>query len=161
MREANILGVIAVKVQETLNQPSTVAGTSGKEDRKAVDIKELNFQGQLKRVENRNFEERINDMVDRIMEQGEKLAKKADIRELKIYKNMISEFLDEAVKNSHKFSKQNLLDRRGRYKAFATVKKINEHLDLLTKDVLKEEKDNINILNRIDDIRGLILDIKL
>lgn len=150
-----------MKVIDTLNQPSSVAGSSGKEDRKVTDSKETNFQGQLKRVENRNFEDRMNDMVEQIVKQGEKLGKKADLRELKIYKNMISEFLDEAVKNSHKFTKQNLLDRRGRYKAFATVKKVNNELDLLTKDILNDEKENINILHRIDDIRGLILDMKL
>jgi len=150
-----------LKVADTLNQPSTVSGSAGKEDRKVAENKEVNFQGQLKKVESRNFEDRINDMVDQITEQGKKLGKKADIRELKIYKNMISEFMDEAVKNSHKYSKQNHLDRRGRFKSFATVKKINDQLDLLTKDVLSEEKDNINIIHRIDDIRGLILDLKL
>jgi len=63
--------------------------------------------------------------------------------------------------HSHIFSKDSHLDRRGRYKVYATVKKINEELDELTKRFLMPRKDNIRILQRIEDIRGLVLDLML
>lgn len=148
-----------MKVRESLSNPSNVAGLPGKEERKVSESRESGFQEQLKHVENRNYEERLKELMDGITQQGEKLAKKNDIRELKIYKKLISEFLDEAVSNSHKFSKQSFLDRRGRHRVYAVIKRVNEELELLTQDVLKEEKDNIKILQRLDDIRGLILDI--
>lgn len=148
-----------MKVGETLNNPSNVSGVQGKDTKAVSNSRETSFQSQLKQVENRNFEERINELVGQITEQGAKLGKKADIRELKIYKSLISEFLDMALGNSQKFSKQSFLDRRGRYRVYATVKKINEQLELLTNDVLSEEKDNIGILQKLDDIRGLMLDI--
>ena len=78
---------------------------------------------------------------------------------LKVYKKLISEFFDETVNNSHKFTKQNFLDRRGRHRVYAVVKTVNKELDELTNDVLNSEKDNIKILKRLDDIRGMILDI--
>ena len=148
-----------MKVREALTQPSNLTGVAGRDERKISEVKENNFHSQLRRVEGQNLEERINNLVNQILEQGEKLAKKMDIRELKKYKKLISEFLDEAVDNSHKFSKESFMDRRGRYKVYGTIKKINEELEGLTKDVLSEEKDNINILQRLEDIRGLILDI--
>jgi len=150
-----------LKVREVLGNPSSVAGMSGKEERKVPGSIEASFQGQLKHVENGNHELRLRELADKITMQGEKLGKKVDIRELKIYKKMISDFLDEAISNSHKFSKQSFLDRRGRHKVYAVVKQVNNEIDLLTKDVLSEEKDNIGILKRLDDIRGLIMDIIL
>jgi uncharacterized protein YaaR (DUF327 family) len=36
---------------------------------------------------------------------------------------------------------------------------VNEELEDLTKEVLKEEKDNLKILRSMEDIRGLLLDI--
>lgn len=150
-----------MKVNETLNKTSNIVGAVGRDDRKLSEGKEVTFQNQLKRVESDNFEQYIKDLATKIFEQGQKLSKKVDIRELKLYKNMISEFLDEAVNNSHKFSKESFLDRRGRYKVYATVKKINTGLEQLTEQVLKDEKDNIGILKNIEDIRGLILDITL
>lgn len=150
-----------MKVGENLGKSSGIMGTAGKEDRRVSDSKEAAFQSQLRRVEGENHEERIRQLVAKISEQGEKLGKKVDIRDLKLYKSLISEFLDEAVNNSHKFSKESFLDRRGRYKVYATVKKINVELEQLTEDVLKEEKDHLKILQRLDDIRGLIMDLTM
>ncbi len=98
---------------------------------------------------------------DKIQSQGKKLEKKADIRDLKIYKQLISEFLDGAVTHSHSFTKKSFLDRRGRHRVYAIIKKINESLIELTNEVLKSQQDNISILKKLDDIRGLILDLFL
>ena len=59
----------------------------------------------------------------------------------------------------NKFSRENYLDRRGRHRVYGIVRLIDENLDKLAEELLKEEKDNIAILNRIDEIRGLLLDI--
>ena len=148
-----------MKVREALNNPTNVTGMAGREDRKVSESRESSFQSELRRVEGRTAEERIRELVQKINEQGQKLSGKVDIRELKIYKKLVSDFLDEAVGNSHEFFKRNMLDRRGRHKVYAIVKKVNEELEGLTQDVLSAEKDNIRILQRLDDIRGMILDI--
>ncbi|MGI6776654.1 MAG: YaaR family protein [Acetivibrionales bacterium] len=150
-----------MKVRETMNRAPGMTEVGGTEGRKAVDTSSTGFKGHIQRIEYENYEERINMLVSRIVEQGEKLRKNVDIRELKIYKKLISEFLDEAVGNSLKFSKQNFLDRRGRHRVFAVIKRINKQLDALTEDVLNNEKDNIRILQRLDEIKGLVLDLVL
>lgn len=150
-----------MKIREGINSSANIAEVSGTEPKKAVEMGENAFVSQLKRVEEHNVEERIKYLVNQITEQGERLGKKVDVRELKIYKKLISEFLDETLNNSHKFSRESLIDRRGRNRVYATVKKINAELEELTNDVLSAQKDNIKILQRIEDIRGLILDITL
>lgn len=117
------------------------------------------FVSKLGRVEAENHEAKISDLLDKIALQAQKLTNKVDISELKMYKRLVSAFLDEAVNNSHKFTKENKLDRRGRNRVYAIVKMVNDNLESLTQEVLKEEKDNLAILNRLDDIRGLLMDI--
>lgn len=148
-----------MKIRRSDGNPLNIVSIHEIEERKVADTRGTSFQSQLKLVESRNFEERLQDLVNRIVQQGEKLGEKVDIRELKIYRKLVSEFLDEAVGKSHKFSKQSFLDRRGRHRVYAIVKKINKELEQLTNDVLSGEKDNIEILRRLDDIRGLIMDI--
>lgn len=150
-----------MKIREGLNSSTNIAEVSGGDQKKPSDVSGNAFYSQLKRVEEHNAEERIKYLVNQITEQGEKLGKKVDVRELKIYKKLISEFLDETLNNSQKFSKESFIDRRGRHRVYATVKKINSELEELTKDVLSAENDNIKILQRIEDIRGLILDVSL
>lgn len=117
------------------------------------------FNTSLNKVSMQNHEVKIANLVDQISNQAEKLAGKVDIGELKMYKRLVSEFLDEAVNNSHKFMKENKLDRRGRNRVYAIIKRINGDLEDLTQEVLKDEKDNLLILQKLDDIRGLVLDI--
>lgn len=150
-----------MKIRENVNKHSEIKEVSGKDGVKVAHSKGASFQNHLHKMEGKDFQQKIHNLANKIIEQGEKFSKRIDVRELKVYKSMISEFLNEVVSNSHKFSKENSLDRRGRYKVFAMVKKVNEELDELTKEVLSTEKDNLAILRKIEDIRGLIIDLTL
>lgn len=150
-----------VKINDALSQSATVGGLSPVDDKRIREAKTDSFQARLMKIEGDTQEERIRNLAQAIFEQGEKLGKKVDIRELKKYKQLISTFLEEAVGTSCKFSKDSFLDRRGRYRVYATIKRINEEIEELTKQVLSSESDNIKILQKLDDIRGLIMDIFL
>ena len=69
------------------------------------------------------------------------------------------EFMNEVVFRSHKFSRENFLDRRGRHRVYGLIKLIDSNLDELAQELVKDEKDHIAILSKIGEIRGLILDI--
>ncbi len=148
-----------MKVVDTLGNPAGLSGMPVKDDVKIKAGKNADFQNQLAKAEDLGYEQRLEKLVQDITNQGETLSKRVDVRELKIYKKLIAEFLETALGNSRKFSKKSLLDRRGRHKVYAIVQSINDELDRLTQDVLNGEKDNINLLRRLEDIRGLILDL--
>jgi uncharacterized protein YaaR (DUF327 family) len=148
-----------LKIGETPGNPSGRIGAQEKNAQRAAEGNEACFRSRLNQVECSNHEDKLNELISKITVQGQKLGEKIDIRELKIYKKLIAEFLGEAIKNTNKFSKQSFLDRRGRHRVYAIVKKINNELELLTRDILNGEKDKIRILQRLDDIRGLVLDI--
>ncbi|MBZ4646103.1 MAG: uncharacterized protein PWR27_2310 [Petroclostridium sp.] len=150
-----------MKIQDTLNQLSGMQGRLGVDDKRSTEPQESTFDKQLKRIDGQNYEARLASLLDQINKQGERLSKNIDIKELKRYKKLISEFLYEATNNSHKFYKESILDRRGRHRVYAIISKVNDHLEQLTCEVLKEQKDNIKVLQRLDDIRGLLLDIMM
>ena len=78
---------------------------------------------------------------------------------MKRYRALIKDFLNEVVNRSHKFSRENFLDRRGRHRVYGIIRLIDKNLDELAAELIKEEKDNITILQKVDEIRGLLLDI--
>lgn len=149
-----------MKITEINSRPSSAAGTVSKED-KRPDIagNRSSFVDTLKRTEEQDLTSRLNRLMNDIEKQGEHLARSMDIRELKKYKKLISEFMNEVVNNSLKFSKQSHFDRRGRHKVYALVKKINAKVEELSREFLKEEKDNIKILESIGNIKGMLLDM--
>ena len=78
---------------------------------------------------------------------------------MKHYRGLIKEFLNEVVSRSHAFSRENFLDRRGRHRVYGIIRLIDENLDELAQELMKDEKDNLAILSKIGEIRGLLLDI--
>lgn len=110
-------------------------------------------------IENDELQEKLSGLMKEIEEQGSKIAKHMDIRDMKRYRNLVKEFMNEVASNSHAFSRENFLDRRGRHRVYGIVKEVDRSLDDLAQELLKEEKDNLAILNKIDDIRGMLLDI--
>ena len=78
---------------------------------------------------------------------------------MKKYRALIKEFMNEVVSRSHKFSRENFLDRKGRHRVYGIIRQVDDTLDELARELVKDEKDHIAVLNKIDEIRGLILDI--
>ena len=104
---------------------------------------------------------RLAEMKAAIDEQGKRLSDRIDIKEFEKYRRLIRDFLDEIVSNGYTFSKEDAYASRGRHRYIATVKVVDEKLDELGKEVMKEQADKIDILHKIDDIRGLLLDLML
>ena len=110
-------------------------------------------------IEEAGLSERLSVMMQEITMQAEKLGKHMDVRDMKHYRRLIQEFMNEIVNRSHKFSRENFLDRRGRHRVYGMIKRVNVVLDELAGELIKEEKDTLAILSKVDEIRGLLLDI--
>ena len=113
----------------------------------------------LSSLEENELQSQLSLMMEDIIQQGDKLGKRMDVRDLKQYRKLIQEFMNEIATHTHQFSRENFLDRKGRHRVYGIVKKINQTLDELAEELLRKEKDHIAILSKIDEIKGLILDI--
>ena len=110
-------------------------------------------------VEEAELQARLQTLMEEITMQGEKLSKRRDVKDMKHYRGLVKEFMNEVVTRSHSFSRENFLDRRGRHRVYGIIRLVDENLDQLAQELIKDDKDNIAILNKIGEIRGLLLDI--
>lgn len=110
-------------------------------------------------IEEADLQARLTSLMEEITRQGDKLAKRKDIRDMKKYRGLIKEFMNEIISRSHTFTRENFLDRRGRHRVYGIIRLVDQTLDELAQELVKEEGDNITILNKIGEIRGLLLDI--
>ena len=113
----------------------------------------------MRSLEEEGLQARLSLMMEDITMQGKKLGKHMDVRDMRQYRKLIQEFMNEIVNRSHKFSRENFLDRRGRHRVYGMIKRVNVALDELAGELIKEEKDHLGILAKIDEIRGMLLDI--
>jgi len=150
-----------MRVQGQKATESGIVQMRGPEARGAEETGESVFRRTLTDMSKEMYAARIQDMKNEIDEQGKLLADRVDVKELEKYRRLIREFLDEIVSNGYTFSREDAYASRGKHRYIATVRIIDEKLDALGKEVMKEQADKIEILNKIDDIRGLLLDIMM
>lgn len=105
------------------------------------------------------LQQRLNGLLTDITTQGNLIAQHMDIRDMKKYRGLVKDFLNEVVNRSHKFSRENFLDRKGRHRVYGIVKLVDKNLDELAEELVKDESDHITILSKIGEIAGLLLDI--
>ena len=110
-------------------------------------------------IEDADLQQQLERMLNDITKQGELIARHMDIRDMKKYRSQIKEFLNEVVNRSHKFTRENFLDRRGRHRVYGLIRKVDTNLDELAQELCEEEQDHIKILSKIGEITGLLLDI--
>ena len=113
----------------------------------------------VSRIEEQERQNALANMMEEITRQGDKLAKHRDIKDMKRYRALIKDFMNEVVNRSHAFSRENFLDRKGRHRVYGIIRLIDENLDQLAQELVKDEQDNLAILSKIGEIRGLLLDI--
>ena len=102
-----------------------------------------------------DLQAKVDALMQDITAQGNRIAEHMDIRDMKRYRGLIK----EVVYRSHKFSRENFLDRRGRHRVYGIIRLIDSNLDELASELVEDEKDHLSILARIGEIRGLLLDI--
>lgn len=113
----------------------------------------------VSRIGEQDLQNVLTHMMEEITMQGDKLAKHRDIKDMKRYRTLVKDFLNEVVNRSHAFARENFLDRKGRHRVYGIIRLVDKNLDELAQELVKDEKDNLEILNKIGEIRGLLLDI--
>lgn len=140
-----------------VNDVSEVQRTEAK---KKIEKSDGSFKFTLiSNIEEQDLQEKLSEMMEDITVQGDKISKHMDIKDMRKYRELVKGFLNEVVNRSHKFSRENFLDRRGRHRVYGIIKLVDKNLDELASELVKDEKDHLAIIGKVDDIRGLLLDI--
>jgi uncharacterized protein YaaR (DUF327 family) len=114
------------------------------------------FSQSFSQERHKKSEEQLNKMVDDIKKRGSKLITTKTYVDVIMYKKMIKEYLESILKFMYE-TKKDISFWQTQY--FITVDTVDLKLEELTKSLLSDEKDNINIASTIDEIQGMIVDI--
>ena len=119
------------------------------------------FLEKFEKIKSENVKEELENIFGKITEQADKIGEKMYLKDILEYKKLVREFLNVATQNSHQFQNQNFLDRRGRHRNYSIVKTVDRELDTLTREFINGQIDHMGVLKKIDDIRGMLLDIMM
>lgn len=128
---------------------------------KSKEIKRAEFKAKFENIKSDKVKEHLTELYDKISEQSDKIGEKLYLKDLIQYKKLVKEFLNVAVNNSHSFSQQNFLDRRGRHRVYGIVKNVDRELSSLTKEFLGQEVDRLSVIKKLDGIKGMLVDVMM
>lgn len=124
-------------------------------ERKVVSEKK-DFSQSFSRERHKKSEEQLNKIIEDIKKRGTRLITTKTYVDVIMYKKMIKEYLESILKFMYE-TKKDISFWQTQY--FITVDTVDLKLEELTKALLTDEKDNINIAATIDEIQGMIVDI--
>lgn len=102
---------------------------------------------------------RFNQLIEEIDEQGKILAEKRTVEELRKYKQLVKEFIEDAVNHGLELQERRGFNRRGRTKIYKIVQEVDRKLLDLTNAVLEKQKSSLDILEMVGEIKGLLINL--
>jgi len=116
-----------------------------------------NFGDVLKQHDEASSKEQLKQMIDQIGRQGDRLAKSMTVRELRQYKQLVKKFLEETARRGVSMKETRGWDRRGRGKRYKILDEIDEELLAMAEELLSSEQGRIELLQRVGEIRGMLV----
>lgn len=119
----------------------------------------VSFSAVMARQQEQLTYERLTQLMHKIEDQGKILAETRTVEELRKYKALVKEFLDEAISNALSLEERRGFTRRGRTKIYKIVTEVDKKLLELTDAVLKQEEQGLKILDLVGEIKGLLINV--
>lgn len=122
-------------------------------------ITKADFKTQLADINQQEIKERLDRLFVIIDEQGEKLKKSLDKKDMLEYKKRVRDFLKILNKEFSRAKQSCSWDKRGNMKNYTIIEKVDKNLEALHQLFVEEQSDALEVLKKIDEIRGMLLDL--
>jgi uncharacterized protein YaaR (DUF327 family) len=122
-------------------------------------VQQKTFSEMMQQNDGKAAATELNRMLEQIQLQGERLSKSMTVRELRQYKLLIKKFLEETARRGVQLRDTKGWDRRGRSKRYKLLEEIDENLLVMADDLLEHEQGRIEILQKIGEIRGMLINL--
>lgn len=117
------------------------------------------FSADLLKSQDKLSADKLGGLLEDITAQGKKLSNTPTYAELKNYRELVRSFLAEAVGRMYILQSQGGWDRHGRQKMYTVIKEIDIKLAELTEDVRHGQSRQLAIMEKLDAIRGMLVDL--
>ncbi len=117
------------------------------------------FSDMMHQQDDQTNQEQLKQLFDKINKQGQQFARSMTIRELRAYKLLVKQFLEETVRRGVSLRDTKGWDRRGRGKRYKLLEEVDAMLLEMAEQLLDHEQGRIQLLDKIGEIRGMLLNV--
>jgi len=117
------------------------------------------FGDMMQQQDEQRTHEELQRKLEDIRMQGDRLTRSMTIRELVLYRQMVKAFLEDTVRRGIALKETRGWDRRGRGKRYKLLEEIDAMLVGMGEELLQSEEGRIDLLQKVGEIRGLLINI--
>ncbi len=103
--------------------------------------------------------EQITRLLGDITAAGDRMARSRNLRDMAKFKMLVRRFLKEAVETGLELKQSHTWNQYGEGRRLKVVQTIDEKLVELAQDLLDEEKSTVDMLEKIGEIKGLLINL--
>lgn len=103
--------------------------------------------------------EQLTRLLGDISAAGDRVARSRNLRELARFKMLVKRFLQETIEHGMELKQSHTWNRFGEGRRLKIIETIDERLVELAQDILNEEKESIDLLDKIGEIKGLLINL--
>ena len=120
---------------------------------------EARFGRMVQKQEQKLHSDQITRLLGDISTAGDRIARSRNLREMAKFKMLVRRFLKESVEAGLELKQSHTWNQYGEGRRLKIVKTIDEKLIELAEDLLNEEKTAIELLDKIGEIKGLLINL--
>lgn len=130
-----------------------------KNDQKMQGQQGVRFGNMVAKQGEKLHSDQITRLLGNISEAGDRLARSRNLRDMAKFKMLVRRFMQESVEVGLKLNQSHTWNQYGEGRRLKIVRVIDEKLIELAEDLLDEEKEAIDLLDKIGEIRGLLINL--
>ncbi|WP_299094542.1 YaaR family protein [uncultured Metabacillus sp.] len=128
-------------------------------EQKASIISSKKFQDLVTKQGNKLQLEQLNKLLINLEDAGRRLAKSRNFSELSKYKILVKKFIHEAVEYGMAMKQSRSWDYNRNSRSLKIIEQIDQSLVELADEVVNKESSTIDILAKIGEIKGLLINL--
>lgn len=101
----------------------------------------------------------LEELLKKLDDISKRLAESFSVYELKKYKDVLQEFLHQTQGQAYRLKEKTAYSRRGHTRIMYLLEKIDAELEELSAMVLSQQKDGVRLLEKMGQIRGMLVDL--
>ncbi|TMU82930.1 DUF327 family protein [Bacillus sp. BHET2] len=142
-----------------INQDHRVSLDNVSKDQRTGGTGQAKF-GQLVQKQDQKMQmDQLNKLLGTIEDAGNRLAQSRTFKDLAKYKTLVKKFVREAVDFGMDLKQSHTWNQYGEGRKLNIVETVDRELVGLTEDVMDKEKKSIDILGKIGEIKGLLINL--
>jgi uncharacterized protein len=141
-------------------EQETRLGINNKQpEQKTISTKSSSFTSLVETQRQKLQYNQLENMMGELDNAGERLVRSRTFKDLAKYKTMVKKFMKETVDFGMNLKQSHSWNQYGEGRKLKLVETIDQHLVDLTDEFLKKDKSSIDLLGKVGEIKGLLINL--